>query len=279
MPYTFTCQKCGKPFTSPYRDAKYCSRHCYYAARWHTTPHPPTAVTLTCAVCGRPFQCPRYQVAQGRKYCSLSCQRKGRAPLVAAKLCRKVTKVCGVCHKSYTVLRSQAKGSHYCSVACKNTGFVGRFVGDKSPHWVRRITCVCQNCGKEYGLVPCLASRNQFCSRACAATWQMKHMHHPTSIEVAIARLLTSKSISYQQEQVVGKYLCDFLLPDHALIIECDGLYWHSSAKTRHKDKERDAWLLAHGYSVLRLPEDKIKVDQDWCWQQIERALSSVVSG
>jgi hypothetical protein len=56
------------------------------------------------------------------------------------------------------------------------------------------------------------------------------------------------------------RYRPDFLLPDHNLIIECDGLYWHSELKTKdkkyHKKKKEEYQRL--GYNSLFFRENEI---------------------
>lgn len=50
-------------------------------------------------------------------------------------------------------------------------------------------------------------------------------------------------------------------MPSHNQIIECDGEYWHSSAKAQEHDRTRDAELVAMGYNVVRIPGAAIKHD------------------
>lgn len=53
--------------------------------------------------------------------------------------------------------------------------------------------------------------------------------------------------------QKLGPYVPDFLWPDHNLIVETDGIRFHSTAAARKRDAEKDAWLEAAGYDVIRL--------------------------
>ncbi|WP_320669729.1 type IV toxin-antitoxin system AbiEi family antitoxin domain-containing protein [Patulibacter defluvii] len=45
----------------------------------------------------------------------------------------------------------------------------------------------------------------------------------------------------------------DFLWPDAGLIVEADGERWHAGDDRRRRDRERDAILVAAGYTVLRI--------------------------
>lgn len=88
------------------------------------------------------------------------------------------------------------------------------------------------------------------------------HRHRGrTSIEVIVAKLLTSLEIEYEEQKRVGRYLIDFYVPAKNLAIECDGTYWHGERKAgaKEKDAKKDAFLLSRGYNVFRLPEADIK--------------------
>lgn len=83
----------------------------------------------------------------------------------------------------------------------------------------------------------------------------------PSSLEIAIARILDALKINYEPQKPIGWYVVDFYIPEHSLIIECDGNYWHGLPNIKAKDKQRDKWLFRHGYKVLRLGEDAIRKD------------------
>lgn len=57
-------------------------------------------------------------------------------------------------------------------------------------------------------------------------------------------------------QEVIGKYRVDFLLiPKHGktkgVIVECDGAY-HQKEEQQQKDRERTAYLIGRGYSLIR---------------------------
>jgi hypothetical protein len=51
----------------------------------------------------------------------------------------------------------------------------------------------------------------------------------------------------------IGPWTPDFLWPAHNLIVETDGVNFHRTAAARRRDAEKDAWLKAAGYKVIRL--------------------------
>lgn len=69
--------------------------------------------------------------------------------------------------------------------------------------------------------------------------------------------------IDYPQEQI-GEYQVDFLVkifdnPDKKYVIECDGHDFHEKTKEQAKyDKQRERFLVANGYNVLRFSGSEI---------------------
>jgi very-short-patch-repair endonuclease len=77
------------------------------------------------------------------------------------------------------------------------------------------------------------------------------------SIEKKIRECLEQFHIKFRQRQKIGRYHADFLIENTKIIIECDGIYWHS---LEHAQKEI---FIKHfskqkGYRVYRFPEEEI---------------------
>jgi BirA family biotin operon repressor/biotin-[acetyl-CoA-carboxylase] ligase len=53
----------------------------------------------------------------------------------------------------------------------------------------------------------------------------------------------------FSRQMPVGPYLADFLCRELALVVELDG---HSHDVAPQRDARRDAWMAAHGFTVLR---------------------------
>lgn len=77
----------------------------------------------------------------------------------------------------------------------------------------------------------------------------------PTSLEKAVADLLDTLEIRYEQEKQIGSYFVDFYLPSRKVVIEVDGHYWHNLPGRSEADVKRDNWLKLIGYKVVRIPE------------------------
>lgn len=89
-----------------------------------------------------------------------------------------------------------------------------------------------------------------------------KHSCKKSSIEVPVEEFLKNQKISFRQSKILPgtNYRPDFLIEDYKLIIECDGLFWHSEANQKN-DKYHVLKKKAYsenGYSSLFFREDEI---------------------
>jgi very-short-patch-repair endonuclease len=85
-----------------------------------------------------------------------------------------------------------------------------------------------------------------------------------SGIEIIMSELLDKLGIEYKKDQIIDRKIPDFLIEDYKLIIECDGLYWHSEAKKdKYYHKEKRETYLKNGYAPLFFYEDEIikKID------------------
>lgn len=56
------------------------------------------------------------------------------------------------------------------------------------------------------------------------------------------------------RELRVGRYAIDFAVPGMMLAIELDGVFWHSFPESEERDRRKDVFLAAHGWTVRRIP-------------------------
>jgi very-short-patch-repair endonuclease len=57
----------------------------------------------------------------------------------------------------------------------------------------------------------------------------MIQRNKPTKIEIKMENFLIDENIEFIKNYKIGLFLVDFYLPQHNLIIECDGDYWHAN--------------------------------------------------
>ena len=61
------------------------------------------------------------------------------------------------------------------------------------------------------------------------------------------------EGFKFRRQVPIGRYVVDFVCLRHRLIVEADGPF-HDEIR----DAERDAWLRAEGFQVLRFPNSEI---------------------
>lgn len=82
---------------------------------------------------------------------------------------------------------------------------------------------------------------------------------HITNIEQIVKDWLDMHNVPYifQRPTRMG-FVDDFYIESINLIIEVDGIYWHSSKKAQKKNRFRDYMCKRAGYNVLRVKEEDI---------------------
>jgi very-short-patch-repair endonuclease len=86
-----------------------------------------------------------------------------------------------------------------------------------------------------------------------------KLRNNPTEAEKFLWRQLRFWQIGgykFRRQQPLGKYIVDFICFEKRLVIELDGGQ-HAEQRMKY-DSERDAWLIAEGFFVLRFWNDEV---------------------
>ncbi len=55
--------------------------------------------------------------------------------------------------------------------------------------------------------------------------------------------------LKWRRQEIIGRYIVDFVCYERRVVIECDG---GQHASQNQKDQERDRWFEDQGYRVLR---------------------------
>ena len=79
----------------------------------------------------------------------------------------------------------------------------------------------------------------------------------PTEAEKRLWRLLRDRRLGefkFRRQETLGRYIVDFVCLERKLIVELDGSQHAESAY----DAQRDAWLAAHGFTVLRVWNNEV---------------------
>jgi len=85
--------------------------------------------------------------------------------------------------------------------------------------------------------------------------------------------------IKFKRQQPIGNYIVDFVCLEKKIIIELDG---GQHALDAEADRERDAWLQAQGFSVLRFWNNELLTNPagvlDVIWQSAGKPLCEGVA-
>lgn len=234
---TLACSGCSKKFEIlPYlkRKSNYCSTDCYYSSTKRK-------YKRVCIVCQKDFLVKAYLVQRGLGlYCSRKCQHTTYPA--------KITVSCTYCKKPILVQPSKIELTKFCSKKCAD---------DSKRDYVERT---CKQCHKTFQLPSWETKKGKgsFCSKRCFLQYKGE-----SSIEKKMRYALQRAHISFLQEVPIGKYRADFLLPQHNIVLECDGEYWHKIPTTRERDRRKNNFLKENGYSVVRLTEKMIREATD----------------
>ncbi len=82
--------------------------------------------------------------------------------------------------------------------------------------------------------------------------------HDPVFNERVLWKLLRNRrlgDLKFRRQVPIGRYIADFLCLRHRLIVEADG----PTHEDNLYDLERDAWLRAQGFQVLRFQNAMIE--------------------
>lgn len=78
--------------------------------------------------------------------------------------------------------------------------------------------------------------------------------------------------IHVRKQVPIGPYIADFAIHSHKLIIEVDGEF-HDLPERARRDAERDRWLAARGYHVIRFTTGDLHDSFDGCVDELLKVL------
>jgi len=133
---------------------------------------------------------------------------------------------------------------------------VGKLVGESNPFYGKHHT-----------------TENKEKSRARAINMLVSGLlsNRRTEIEIKIKEALEKTNLEFEEQvPLKGITVADFYLPEHRLVIYCDGDYWHKGEwAKKHKVINKDNWqtkiLENSSYKVFRFSESEINSSPDKC--------------
>lgn len=115
-------------------------------------------------------------------------------------------------------------------------------------------------------------------------TYKPRSKVKETRPEREFRSILTELNYSFRAQYNVHGFLFDFYIPDHNVLVEVDGDYWHGNPdkfpdpssmqrKNRRRDRLKSNTAQREGYRVIRFWESDIHKDPD----QIKRQLKQFI--
>jgi len=221
--FIYTCPNCNLEFTSrrPPESPKaptYCSAECYRKHRKKL--HPPQLYHRICECCEKQFTNARKEA----RFCSLQCLGKSRR--------EDEFRTCETCGQAFYV--RPCRSAQYCSRECyENRPRDG-------------IWKTCEICGQDFYVLPSHIEGRRFCSRECYFKYQ-----GPSSIEQMLIDELERRSIPFEFQYYIKQWAADFAFPQCKLIVEADGVYWHSLPGATERDGRKDSFFEKHGLFII----------------------------
>ncbi len=224
-----------------------------------------------CKYCGKIIP-PKKDRSYNKDYCSRKCSGLARR--------KRTTAICKKCGKEFEYSPGHQKNRKFCSKGCQLE--------------FGRVILTCKECGKEFKKIKYWEGKQIYCSKKCQTKsemwrtkireerWNQKFPLTDSKIEQKLQKFCSELNLEYISDKRISnikhRYPADLYLPEHNMVIEADGDYWHSwSKKPEHKlkDKYRNKELLEKGYIVLRLKEKDInKMTKEEFQKKIDDALN-----
>lgn len=227
-----TCKNCGNEYEKVTGDQKWCKK-CIF-------------IEIPCKVCKATIKRRRteyeFHIKKNENkafYCSKICQIKDTS--------KYGTQICLICKKEIPPKVHKGHFRKYCSRLCYDIA------------QNQQVDIECLNCGKIFKDQP----HRRFCSRDCGFKYKGE-----TSIETKVKDELNKRGILYQMQVPYEGFYLDFVL-DNKIVIECDGIHWHSDPIVIERDIRKNKLLLENGFTMYRFTDKEINENVEECINKI----------
>lgn len=249
------CNYCGKYYEG--NGKKYCSNECRHksSSRRHE---------FNCKFCNKLVSRAISSFKhENPTYCSHKCFYQDVRENKVLNRAERKKENCLNCNKEI-ILRGYeiTSDKKYCSKKCMDEYRKG-WIGKKNPKYEpdKHTNKKCLWCDKEFSIHTSKLKRNRgdgnFCSRQCTGAYVVRYRQNRVSLaEKEIEKVFNSCNMNFISQAKIGKFIADFYFPDKNIIVEFDGVYWHSLPKIIEKDKRKEKYYLENGYKLLRIKEE-----------------------
>lgn len=282
------CMICHNAFEPKTKSRKYCTPQCYWESLKDKVPvggnrHPKQTVIVKCVECGEEFGLPPSKANRSKNlFCSKECSAAHSRSKISHHVDKSLLEQLYAKEKLSFSQIAERIGSTVWVVRRLLTEN-GILLRNKSEwaksSWLhssdeRKLMAV--QTGKRNAAKNLAFDSDRRAEIAAMGAAALRDLRGPTSIETRMMQALEASGFEYNfQEKIGNKFLCDFILVKYNIVIECDGIYWHSRPDAIRRDKSKDAYLAKCGYIVLRFTDKEIKTDIKKCIEAIAAHVSS----
>lgn len=193
-----------------------------------------------------------------RKFCSRKCKGIATSRRVHHRI--RYDKQCDECGHQFQIVNARRLIARFCCKQCADR-HKSHTTGPSHKLWKPKSQRICEWCHRPFETKPAKVAMGEgrFCSRRCLGSFCVSIQTRPSSLEVNVATLLDQLEEPYEKQKPIGPWIVDFYLPRRHLVIECDGIYWHTLPRVMARDRQKNGWLKMAGFNILRLPEKEIR--------------------
>ena len=258
MPVQCTCLQCGKTyFRKPSTVGPYCSRACNGRRKRIDTPS-------ICETCGKEFPV-LFNRDLKRRFCSKRCwalaYRESNRQLTIER-----NRVWSDEETAYLIEHYPIEGGAVVSAAIGKTKAQVR---DKVRALKLTLTTETRHATGGAAISRSMTSNNPMRRPDVRVKVYERAKNNPTSLELRLATMLTEMGILFEPQCYIKRFRVDFRIG--SLIIEADGDWWHGHPRfqplnpmqlaNQGRDRARNAYLTACGYTVVRIWESDLTAD------------------
>lgn len=234
---TFVCKGCNKEVILRRSKNKlnYCSQYCYNNFR---KPRIKIGKIIKCEWCGKEKYKSKCHLKNSKNlFCSINCSNYFQGK-------NKLKFKCRICDKIFKWSKSRMKQANptYCSMICRNK--------DKLR--------LCEN-----SLKGNLAQINK----------NVLNRLEKKGTQILEKIGLKKNYDFFEQVPLFNKFIVDIFIPNKKLVIQWDGVYWHTKEKRKKLDESQDKYLKKCGYEILRITDKEIKKNEEDVYDNIKRTI------
>lgn len=149
----------------------------------------------------------------------------------------------------------------FCGMKCKaasQRGVPTWNAGKRCAQLDRSETRRCKLCKTEFRATKDWGRRRQlYCSHRCYLA-----NRRVSQFEISVFEYLSGLGIESDRSVRLGRWTFDGMLLETNIVIEADGVFWHSTPKVIERDRRKDDWCASRGLDLIRITDLDFNADR-----------------